>query len=40
MISHCFRHEKRRDVRPVLAFFEGLTKALAAEQARAGSAVH
>jgi hypothetical protein len=40
MISHCFRHEKRRDVRPVLAFFEGLTKALAAEQARSGSAVH
>ena len=40
MISHCFRHEKRRDVRPVLAFFEGLTKALEAEQARAGSAVH
>jgi hypothetical protein len=40
MISHCFRHEKRRDVRPVLAFFEGLTKALAAEQARAGSVVH
>ena len=40
MISHCFRHEKRREVRPVLAFFEGLTKALAAEQARTGSALH
>lgn len=40
MISHCFRHEKRHEVRPVLAFFEGLTKALAAEQARSGSALH
>jgi hypothetical protein len=40
MISHCFRHERRRDVRPVLAFFEGLTKALAAEHERAGSAMH
>ena len=40
MISHCFRNETRRDVRPVLAFFEGLTKALAAEHARAGSSVH
>jgi hypothetical protein len=40
MISHCFRQEKRREVRPVLAFFEGLTKTLAAEQARGGSALH
>ena len=40
MISHCFRHDKRRDIRPVLAFFEGLTKALAAEQGRARSTVH
>jgi hypothetical protein len=40
MISHCFRHERRRDVTPVLAFFEGLTKALAAEHERAGSAMH
>jgi hypothetical protein len=40
MISHCFRHEKRREVKPVLAFFEGLTKALAAEHERLGSAVH
>jgi len=35
-----FRHEHCRDVTPVLAFFEGLTRALAAEQERAGSALH
>jgi hypothetical protein len=40
MISHCFRHERRRNVAPVLAFFEGLTKTLAAEHERAGSAMH
>ena len=40
MISHCFRNDTRRDVKPVLAFFEGLTKALAAEHERVGSAVH
>jgi hypothetical protein len=40
MISDCFRHEKRREVKCVLAFFEGLTKALAAEHARLGSPVH
>ena len=28
MISECFRNERRRDVSSVLAFFEGLTRAL------------
>jgi hypothetical protein len=32
MISECFRYERRRDVSRVLAFFEGLTKALAAQR--------
>lgn len=40
MISECFRHERRRDVSAVLAFFEGLCRALAAEHERAGSALH
>lgn len=40
MISACFSHEKRRDVTTVLAFFEGLTRALAAERERAGSPLH
>ena len=40
MISHCFRQDRRKDLRAVLAFFEGLTKALASAQARMDSAVH
>ena len=40
MISHCFRNERHRGITPVLAFFEGLTRALAAEHERAGSAMH
>ena len=40
IISQCFRHERSRDVTPELAFYEGLTKALAAEHERAGSAMH
>ena len=40
MIGECFRHERRRDVSRVLAFFEGLTRALAAEHERAGPALH
>lgn len=40
MISQCFRMDRRRDVSPVLAFFDGLTQALAAEHERAGSPLH
>ena len=40
MICECFRHERRRDVSAVLAFFEGLRRTLTAERERAGSALH
>ena len=40
MIGECFRHERRRDVACIFAFFEGLTKVLTAERDRAGSALH
>lgn len=40
MIGQCFRLDRRRDVSTVLAFFDGLTKTLAGEHARAGSALH
>ena len=40
LISECFRHERRRDVSAVLAFFEGVRKALVTEQQRAGPVLH
>ena len=40
MICQCFRHERRRDVAAVLAFFEGLERALAAERDGSGSGLH
>jgi hypothetical protein len=40
LIAECFRHERRRDVTAVLAFFDGLCETLAAERERAGSALH
>lgn len=40
LIAECFRHEQRRDVRAVLAFFEGLRETLLAEHQRADAALH
>jgi hypothetical protein len=40
LIAECFRHERRRDVTAVLAFFEGLRETLLAEHQRAGVALH
>lgn len=40
LICECFRHERRRDVSAVLAFFEGLRRTLAAERERARMALH
>ena len=39
LLGTCFRQERRRDVSAVVAFFDGLSRALAAEQARDGSAL-
>ena len=40
MLGACFRHERRRDVSAVVAFFDGLRNSLAVEVERAGSALH
>ena len=40
LIAECFRLDDRRDVAPVLAFFEGLRDTLLLEQERAGSPAH
>ena len=40
LIAECFRRDKRHDVAPVLAFFEGLRDTLVIEQERAGSPAH
>jgi hypothetical protein len=40
LIAECFRRDNRRDVAPVLAFFEGLRDTLVLEQERAGSPAH
>lgn len=40
MIGQCFRLDRRREVPPVLAFFDGLTNALGAEHGRTASALH
>ncbi|MGE5170945.1 MAG: hypothetical protein ACM3JC_11330 [Rudaea sp.] len=40
MLGACFRHERRRDVSAVVAFFDGLRHSLAGELERAGSALH
>ena len=40
LIGQCFRLDQRADLAPVIAFFEGLAKTLAAEHARVGSPLH
>ena len=40
LIAECFRHERRRDVSAVLAFFEGLRESLLAERRHAESPLH
>ncbi|HJU24102.1 MAG TPA: hypothetical protein VJ891_16480 [Casimicrobiaceae bacterium] len=40
LIGQSFRHERRADLAPVIAFFECLAKTLAAEHARTGSSLH